>query len=94
MDTLTLYRQQNPRSRAQSLTPLTRNGTCKRERTCVVCGSEHSECGKYPQTRHMTEWRWEHDQHRAWEIPVVDAVERVRYAIMRRLDRALKAVEV
>ena len=57
---LTSYRRANPRSRAGSLTPITRNGTRKRVRECLLCHLQHSECGLYSETVHMAEWRERH----------------------------------
>ena len=47
---ITLYRGDNPRSRAVGLWRFTRNGTSTRVRECYFCDGRSQWCGKWPRT--------------------------------------------
>ena len=57
-----------PRLRRTTATGIVRNGSGRRVVECCVCGAQDSESGRYPTTKHMRQFRAEHDNRCGAEL--------------------------
>jgi hypothetical protein len=65
---LARYRNDNPKSRATCLVPITTKTGCRQIHTCIVCGARMSFCPKWRMTVRVMRFIREHEEQHTREL--------------------------